>query len=173
MPSQGSSQGSQRKRQMILPNFQLRLVSKFVLLSMAALLCQFLFMGTLLTNMMRGFPGAEGLVREVPTIVFKTVVFMAVLQLPILFMGLILTFRIAGPVYRFESYLRSLARNQHRGPCTIRQKDEFSSLNDAINEVVEQMDQLRERLGEGRVEFEEDEVPGAMPSRERELRPAG
>ena len=101
---------SQRKNQIILPRFQLRLAAKFVGLSLAALLCQFLFMGILLTNVLRGLPGAEVLIEEVPGIVLKTVLFMAVLQLPILSMGLILTFRIAGPVYRFESYLRALAR---------------------------------------------------------------
>ena len=166
-----SSQGSQRKRQVILPNFQLRLVAKFVLLSLAALLCQFLFMGTLLTNLMRGFPGSESLIREVPTIVFKTVVFMGILQLPILFMGLIMTFRIAGPVYRFETYLHSLARNEHTGPCTIREKDEFGSLKEAINEVVARMDELREEVGEVRPEAAD--LPGPQPARERELRPAG
>jgi hypothetical protein len=134
---------SQRKNQIILPKFQLRLVAKFVGLSLAALLCQFLFMGILLTNVLRGFPGAEVLIDEVPAIVLKTVLFMAVLQLPILSMGLILTFRVAGPVYRFESYLRALARGEHGGPCRIRDRDEFNSLNDAVNEVAAKMDELR------------------------------
>jgi hypothetical protein len=137
------SHSSHRKKQVILPSFQLRLAAKFLCLSLGALLCQFLFMGILLTNVMRGFPGAEALLPEVPAIVFKTVLFTAVLQLPILCMGLIMTFRVAGPVYRFESYLRSLARGDHGGPCKIRDKDEFSSLNEAINEVALRMDELR------------------------------
>ena len=142
------SQATQRKKQVILPNFQLRLVSKFVGLSLAALLCQFLFMGILLNNVMRGFPGAEEILPEVPAIVFKTVVFMAALQLPVLFMGLIMTFRVAGPIYRFEAYLLSLARGDHGGPCKIRDKDEFGFLNDAINEVAAKMDELREQVAE-------------------------
>jgi hypothetical protein len=137
------SNSSQRKKQIILPNFQLRTAAKFVGLTMGALLCQFLFMGILLTNVLRGFPGAEALLPEVPAIVFKTVLFMAVLQFPLLCMGLILTFRVAGPVYRFESYLRALARGEHGGPCKIRDKDEFTSLNEAINEVAARMDELR------------------------------
>lgn len=134
---------SQRKNQMILPGFQLRLAAKFVCLSLSALLCQFLFMGILLTNVMRGFPVAESLLPEVPSIVFKTVLFTAVLQIPLLCMGLILTFRVAGPVYRFETYLRALARGEHGGPCSIRGEDEFSSLNEAINEVAARLDELR------------------------------
>ena len=162
-----AEQSTQRKKQIILPNFQLRLVSKFVGLSLAALLCQFLFMGILLTNVMRGFPGAESILPEVPTIVFKTVLFMAILQLPVLFMGLILTFRVAGPIYRFESYLRALARGEHGGPCKIRDKDEFGFLNDAINEVAAKMDELTGSQEQAPVEADQEDHGGD------ELRRAG
>ena len=146
-------------------------MSKFIGLSVAALLCQFLFMGILLTNVMRGFPGAEDLLPEVPTIVFKTVVFMAILQLPILFMGLIMTFRVAGPIYRFEAYLKALARGDHSGPCSIREKDEFGFLNDAINEVVARMDSLQSQVdGESAPEAEVAEVAEEAAS---DLRKAG
>lgn len=143
-----TSPKNQRERQVVLPTFQFRLTAKFVGLSMAALLCQFLFMGILLTRIVRGYPGTDALVAEVPAIVFKTVLFMAVLQLPIVVAGLMLTFRVAGPVYRFDTYLRALVRGEHGGPCSIREKDEFGFLSETINEVAERMDALRAQVGE-------------------------
>jgi hypothetical protein len=157
-----TSPSNQRTRQVVLPTFQFRLTARFVGLSMAALLCQFLFMGILLTRIVRGYPGTDALVAEVPAIVFKTVLFMAVLQLPIVVAGLMLTFRVAGPVYRFDTYLRALARGEHGGPCSIREKDEFGFLSETINEVAERMDALRAQVGEVPLEPESVE-PGDDP----------
>lgn len=51
--------------------------------------------------------------------------------------GILLTFRVAGPIYRFEQYLRSVAKGEQIGPCKIRQGDELQPLCDAINEATE------------------------------------
>ncbi len=50
--------------------------------------------------------------------------------------GILVTFRIAGPIYRFETYLQSVARGENPGPCRLRKGDELQDLCDAINEAL-------------------------------------
>ena len=59
------------------------------------------------------------------------------LFLPLTFcIGVLVTFRIAGPVYRFEQYLKQVSRGEQLGPCKIRDGDEFQGLCDLINEAT-------------------------------------
>ena len=50
--------------------------------------------------------------------------------------GILSTFRIAGPVYRFEQYLKEVARGEVSDPCRIRDGDELWDLCDLINEAT-------------------------------------
>ena len=51
--------------------------------------------------------------------------------------GILVTFRVAGPVYRFEQHLGSLARGEDPGTCRIRKGDELQDLCASINAAVE------------------------------------
>lgn len=128
-----------RFRKLIQRSFQLRLIGKFVGLAALALVLQFLLLGWLLSDALRG-AGDAAVTEQVPTIVLKTLGFSVAVLLPILFgLGVLLTHRIAGPIYRFESYLRSLAQGEQLGPCQIRDGDELAALRDAINQVAERV----------------------------------
>ena len=83
--------------------------------------------------------GAGGqLAAEVPRVMLEVLTFSLVILLPVIFaFGILLTFRIAGPVYRFEQYLGSVARGEQLGPCKIRDGDELQNLCDAINAATE------------------------------------
>jgi hypothetical protein len=50
--------------------------------------------------------------------------------------GILVTFRIAGPVYRFEKYLQQVIDGEAVGPCRIRNGDEFTELCDLINQAT-------------------------------------
>jgi hypothetical protein len=50
--------------------------------------------------------------------------------------GILSTFRIAGPIYRFEQYLKQVARGEVTDPCRIRDGDELWDLCDLINEAT-------------------------------------
>lgn len=74
---------------------------------------------------------AGGLVRE-------TLVFGFALSVPLfLVVGIVVTFRIAGPIYRFERYFEALGKNGYTGACRIRQTDELHDLCNAINQGLE------------------------------------
>ena len=49
---------------------------------------------------------------------------------------MLVTFRIAGPIYRFEQYLAGIAEGRQLGPCRIREGDELVELCARINEAT-------------------------------------
>lgn len=50
--------------------------------------------------------------------------------------GILVTFRIAGPLYRFETHLNQIAAGEDPGECYIRKSDELHSMCAAINAAV-------------------------------------
>jgi hypothetical protein len=132
-----------RFRKLIQQSFQLRLIGKFVGLAALALVLQFLLLGWLLSDALRGAGDSAALHEQIPVVVLKTLGFSLAVLLPILFgLGVLLTHRIAGPIYRFETYLHALARGERPGPCKIRDGDELAALRDAINQVAEHVHSL-------------------------------
>jgi hypothetical protein len=61
--------------------------------------------------------------------------------------GILITFRIAGPVYRFEEHLGSIARGEEVGPCRIRKGDQLQGLCVKINAAIEAL-RARQHAGE-------------------------
>jgi len=127
-----------RRKKLVEPRLQLRLIGFFMGVATLGLLLQFLMLGARLTSALGELDdGGAELADEVPRMMLEVLGFSLAIVLPIVFvLGLLLTFRIAGPAYRFESYLRALARGEEVGPCRIREKDELQSLCDAINEAT-------------------------------------
>jgi len=124
-----------RSRKLIQPGLQLRLVASFVGLAALALIGQFLLLNHRLTSAATG----EGqLAAEVPRVMLEILTFSLVILLPVISaLGVLLTFRIAGPIYRFEQFLASVARGEQIGPCRIRDGDELQTLCEAINVATE------------------------------------
>jgi len=128
-----------RRQKLIKPGIQLRLVFSFVGLSVMGLTLQFLLLGSRLTNAAAGLDGGGGdLAAEVPRMLLEVFGLSFAIIVPVTFVfGILLTFRLAGPIYRFEQYLRSVAKGEQIGPCKIRKGDELQSLCDAINDATE------------------------------------
>lgn len=128
-----------RRKKLIKPRLQLKLVGSFVGLAGLALLLQFLLLGYRVANEAAHLEGPGGLLTaEVPRIMLQVLAFSLVVLLPIIFaFGVLLTFRIAGPIYRFETYLAAVARGEESRPCKIREGDMLQSLCDRINEATE------------------------------------
>lgn len=53
--------------------------------------------------------------------------------------GLILSFRIAGPIYRLEKELRQVAEGANPRRIAFRKGDEFSSIADSVNVILERL----------------------------------
>ena len=50
--------------------------------------------------------------------------------------GILLTHRIAGPIYRFTSFLKGVNRGQHPDICRIRPNDELHDFCALLNETT-------------------------------------
>ena len=128
-----------RRIKLILPGLQLRLTGKFVGLAVLAMALQFLYFGRRLVVAMSELHGGSGdLAAEVPGMLLETLQVSMLVIVPIMVgFGVIFTFRIAGPMYRFEQYLAAVARGEETAPCRIRQGDELWSTCEKINAAVE------------------------------------
>lgn len=127
-----------RLRKLSRPGLQLKLVGSFLGMTATALLLQFLLLGGKLTSMMAQIPRHGGdLAEEVPGLLLSVLGLSAVVVLPLMFgLGVVLTHKIAGPVYRFEEYLGQIARGEKVGPCRIRKNDELQELCRRLNSAV-------------------------------------
>ena len=69
--------------------------------------------------------------------VFVIAAIVLVLIVPaIVLTGVLVTFRVVGPLQRIETYLRDLASGAPVGECRIRARDEAQGLCDAVNAAV-------------------------------------
>lgn len=127
-----------RKRQLIKSRLQLKLILSLMGVACLATLFQIILVNRAMTELSARLP-REGdlLLQAIPGIVRSSVVLTIAFLVPFMMgVGLVLTHRIAGPIYRFEQYLASVAAGEHTGPCKIREGDELTELCDSINVAV-------------------------------------
>lgn len=139
-----------RRRKLIKPGLQLSLVGAFGGVAILAILLQFLLMGFLLIRAASALEGGGGeLASRVPPVLL-TVLGLSLLVLAPLFVGIgvLLTFRVAGPIWRFEQFLGAVARGEQTEPCRIRASDKLQSLCEAINLATEPLRQQAAARGE-------------------------
>ena len=134
-----SNQRDRRRIKLPKPGLQLRLVGAFVGLTALGFLIQSLLLGMFLAETSARMPeGGTHLMAELPGLPIRLVLVTLGLVLPLVFaVGVLITFRIAGPVYRFEQYLTSVLRGEQLGPCRLRKGDELGGLCEIINRVTE------------------------------------
>ena len=134
-----------RKQKLIQPKLQLRLVGSFVGVAALAMLLQFLVMSFLLARVAPGVQETgQELLSKLPALLLGVLAFSALAVLPFMFaFGVLLTFRVAGPVYRFEQFLAAVARGEQVEPCKLRDGDHLENLCEAINVATEP---LREQV---------------------------
>lgn len=127
-----------RRVKLIKPSLQLKLVGTFVGMTALTLLLQYLLVTAHLTDAATRMPdGGSQLMALLPEMLTKVLLLSFLVVLPLMFcVGVLTTFRIAGPVYRFEQYLGSVTRGEEVGPCRLRKGDELWDLCDRINEAT-------------------------------------
>lgn len=133
-----------RTRKLVLPTLQLRLVVLLTVMVTAALLLQsFLIVNGFQRELARLRESGEDVLGALPTVMREALVFALGMLVPVVFgMGILLTFRIAGPAFRMERWLRAIARGEEPERIRLRAGDHLGSLCDALNEAV---DALRAR----------------------------
>jgi len=146
-----------RRIKLIKPSLQLKLVGTFVGMTALTLLLQYLLISAHLTDAATRMPdGGSYLMSMLPEMMTKVLLLSFLVVLPMMFcVGVLTTFRIAGPVYRFEQYLASVARGEEVGPCRLRKGDELWDLCDRINEATAALRHTKLPLDEDCAEVED------------------
>lgn len=129
-----------RNRKLINPRLQLRLVGACFLVTTLALALQFLLLSFFVTKRASELDGGGGaLASQLPGMLLMVLGATLALILPlVLVIGIRMTFRFAGPIYRIEKDLRAMVANGAEHRLKIRDGDEFQSLCDAMNGVLDQ-----------------------------------
>jgi hypothetical protein len=132
-------QGKERRRiKLIKPRLQLKLIGIFVGLSSLGFLMQSLHVSLRLSELASTLPqGGDYLSSMLPRLPLEILIFSFGLLLPLtIAVGILVTFRIAGPLYRFEQYLKQVVRGEATGPCKLRKGDDCQELCELINEAT-------------------------------------
>ena len=160
-PRSVESAPNRRKVKLILPRIQIRLIGSFLAASLLSLGLQYLLFNQAVSSMAAELPN-DGMVvlDRMPRVLFGVLLTTIALIFPaIAWIGLQTTFRIAGPLYRFERYLTAVVRGDESRACKLRTGDQLQELCELINQASMP---LRERTIASR-EDSEGEEPALEP----------
>ena len=130
-----------RRQKLIQPRLQLRLTLTFVGLVALALMLQVMLFIDAITDLGASLPN-DGLVLIAagPKVLVETLLMSIVIFLPLtIAVGVLSTFRIAGPLYRFEVFLKQVVRGERPPDFQLRDGDELKHLASLINAATEPM----------------------------------
>lgn len=136
-----SNKPYRRKKKLVKSRLQLHLVAIFSSLACLSALFQVLVLNrSILVLAERTGESASRIASEIPSVLFGNLVITIAVLLPLmLVVGILVTHRVAGPIYRFEQHLGAIARGENPGVCKIRKGDELQELCTIINDAVEAM----------------------------------
>ena len=135
-----------RIKKLVNSALQLKMISAFLFLSCISALFQVVLLNRSIMSL-SSLMESDGdiLLAELPSLLFSNLVLTLGVLLPMmLLVGILITHRIAGPIYRFERHFESIARGDEPGVCRIREGDELHELCELINEAVETLKEQRE-----------------------------
>ena len=138
MPAPQPAPKFKRRIKLIKPRLQLKLVAMFAGVSATSLLLQYMLFAARFSEVASTLPdGGVQVMSVLPGILMQVLAMSFAFLLPVMLcVGIVSTHRIAGPVYRFEQYLKQVARGGVTDPCRIRDGDELWDLCDLINEAT-------------------------------------
>lgn len=127
-----------RKKKLINPGLQLRLVAIFLCSAALAVQAEAILITYTLTKLAEEMPNdGSVLLSQLPEFVRTNLLLTFALLAPLtLGVGIVATFRIAGPLYRFEQFLQAIKEGRQIEPCTIRKGDELHGFCTLLNEVT-------------------------------------
>lgn len=159
-----------RTKRLVKSGLQLKLILTFVGLACVASLFQVILLNRAVTFVAAQMPRDGGvLLGELPGVLRSSVLLSLSVLVPVTIgVGLVLTHRLAGPIYRFETYLRGIVSGEQNGRCKIRDGDELQEfcelLNDAISKLRTEAREAREELATLRGESPSSEAADASTS---------
>ncbi|MEO6710579.1 MAG: hypothetical protein ABI054_00635 [Planctomycetota bacterium] len=127
-----------RKIKLILPRVQLRLIAAFLCLSAIALFMQYMLLMSVLSDTASELPH-DGLlmIDGLGEMLGRIFLVSAGVIMPLtLMVGILVTHRLLGPIYRFKVFLKQVADGERPPDCRLRHGDELQDLCDLINRAT-------------------------------------
>lgn len=137
---------SQKRRlQLIQPRLQMRLVLTFLGISVVGLILQFILFAATVSSLADELPSDGPLLLErLPSFTLAVLAITLCVVFPLtITVGILSTFRIAGPLYRMERHLEAVARGESVDDCRIRKDDELQGFCVKLNEAVNALKRRR------------------------------
>jgi len=127
-----------RKKKLINPGLQLRLVAIFLCSAALAVQAEAILITYTLTKLAEDMPNdGSVLLSQLPEFVRTNLLLTFALLAPLtLGVGIVATFRVAGPLYRFQQFLQAVKEGRQVEPCTIRKGDELHEFCVLLNDVT-------------------------------------
>jgi len=127
-----------RRRKLIKPGLQLRLSARFLGLAVLMLGLQYVLLTALLQRVATGLPSDHALLLGAsPGLALQLVGWSAAVFLPLtLLVGVVGSFRIAGPLFRFDAFLRSVHAGDAPEDIRLRKGDELKDLAALLNDAT-------------------------------------
>lgn len=127
-----------RRQKLIQPKLQLRLTMTFLGVGLVALVLQFILFAATISALAAELPQDGPLLMErIPSYTLAVLgITMCVLFPLTITVGILATFRIAGPLYRFEQHLKAIARGEDPGECHIRTGDQLQEFCATLNAAL-------------------------------------
>jgi hypothetical protein len=151
---------NQRKKNLIRPTLQLKITLVFLSTSASLMaLMAFLTIWLLTDDSAGAVGGSSQVLREVMPVLLKAfLISMAILIPTTLVVGVLATFLVAGPLYRFEIFLNSIRNGERPSDCRLREGDELQDFCKLLNEATRP---LREQGGKLKFRNSEESEPAA------------
>lgn len=150
-PSPRTMNVNRRRIVLVNPRLQMRILL-LLLASVGSAVClQALLTARSLSDLALRVPNdGQFLLDETVGIVVRGTVLSVLVLLPMFgLLTVVGTFRLFGPLYRFERFLEGVADGTHPQACRIREGDELQELCDLLNEVTrDTRERIRRDLGE-------------------------
>ncbi|MEM9800205.1 MAG: hypothetical protein AAGA20_07765 [Planctomycetota bacterium] len=127
-----------RKKKLIKPGLQLRLSGGFLGLVLLMLGLQFVLLTSIFQGTANELPNDGALlIGAANGAALRLVGVSALIFLPLtLLVGIVTTFRVAGPLHRFESFLSAVRDGDRPADFHLRDRDELKELAALINEAT-------------------------------------
>lgn len=156
----GNQANKRRKKKLILPRVQLRLIATFALVAVVALVLQTMLFARDLAQASdaQGGPLLEsGLEALTGSLTISLLVLLPLVTL----IGVAATFRLAGPLYKIQAFLEKVRDGESPPDCCLRESDQLQDLCALVNEVT--------RAGRGRASTTEKPGVSDRPKKIRSV----
>lgn len=134
----GGAMTYKRRNKLPKPTLQLKVVGAFLLVGALCTVFQYVILHRALGELLETFPGIRAtFLPQTQEILTRSLFHTLALFIPLtLGVGILVTFRIAGPLRRLEIHLKQVIDGTASGPCRVRRNDELQELAALLNQAL-------------------------------------